>query len=284
MPDPAEPSVVVEAGGASIPTLGLGTWSNTGRQCVETVRTALELGYRHIDTAQAYGNERAVGRGIAEADIDRADVFVTTKVSRSKLRYEDVLDSVESSLNRLNIGYIDLLLIHWPHPRRPFEETLDAMAALQDDGVVRHLGVANFTRKQLRKARRSSSSPLVTDQVLYHPLKDQSNLIEYCRDHDMSITAYSPLARGAIVGDTVLERIGQRYDKTAVQVALRWLIQQDGVVAIPKATGRAHLEENIDVFDFELSGDEMARISDRKPGPVLRLKNAAPGLMRRIPF
>lgn len=280
----AGPEATVEAGGASIPMLGLGTWMNTGRQCTETVRTALELGYRHVDTAQVYGNEAAVGAGIQASDVDREAVFLTTKVWRSNLRAGEVQSSVERSLDRLGVDYVDLLLIHWPHPRRPVEETLGAMAELQASGAVRHLGVSNFTADQLRAAQRAAEPPLVTDQVLYHPLKDQSALLAYCQEHDVALTAYSPLARGAVIGDDRLEAIGERYDKTAAQVALRWLVQQDRVVAIPKATSRAHLEANLAVFDFELADDEMARIHDLQPGLGLRLKNLAPALMRRNPL
>ena len=274
----------VEVGGATIPKLGLGTWQNTGEQCADTVATALELGYRHVDTAQAYDNEERVGEGLAAADVDRADVFLTTKVWRSNLRYDDVVDSVHGSLDRLGVDAVDLLLIHWPHPRVPVEETLRAMADLRDDGLVDHLGVANFTRSQLAEALRVADGPLVTDQVLYHPFKDQSDLRAFCVDEDVALTAYSPLARGAVVGDDLLAEIGRRHDKTAAQVALRWLVQQEGVVAIPKATGPEHLAENLAVFDFSLTDAEMARIHERRPGIGRRLRNLAPSLMRRVPF
>lgn len=275
---------LLEAGGVCVPKLGLGTWQNTGPQCAETVRTALELGYRHIDTAQVYGNEAMIGKGIAAAGVDREDIFLTTKVGRSNLRHDDVLKSVRESLDRLNVEYVDLLLIHWPHPRVPLAETLEAMTDLQDDGLVSHLGVANFTRSQLQEAIRVADSPLVTDQVLYHPLKDQSELRTFCVEHDVALTAYSPLARGAVVGDELLGEIGERYDKTAAQVALRWLVQQNGVVAIPKATSRSHLAENLAVFDFSLTDEEMERIHDRQPSLGRRVRNLAPALMRRIPL
>lgn len=283
MDEPDSPTATVEAGGASIPKLGLGTWQNTGQSCIRSVRTALELGYRHIDTAQAYGNEAEVGEGIATADVDRSEVFLTTKVWRSNLKYDDVLSSVRQSLDRLGTDYIDLLLIHWPHPRRPVAATLEAMAELRDEGLVSHLGVANFTATQLREAVRASAAPIVTDQVLYHPLKDQSALQQYCRDADIALTAYSPLARGAVIGNDRLGEIGARYGKTAVQVALRWLLQQQRVVAIPKATSAGHLEENLDVFDFSLTDGEMAEIHDMRPGFKRRLLNGLPAVMRRVP-
>jgi diketogulonate reductase-like aldo/keto reductase len=273
----------VEAGGAQIPKLGLGTWQNTGPACAETVRTALDLGYRHVDTAQAYDNERQVGAGVAAADVDREEVFLTTKVWRSNLHRQDVFDSVRASLEKLDTDYVDLLLIHWPHPRVSVAETLRAMAELQEMGLVEHIGVSNFTRSQLRKARRVADSPVVADQVLYHPYKDQSDLREYCVQHGLALTAYSPLARGQVLADEELERIGARYDKRPAQIALRWLVQQDGVVAIPKTTSRDHLAQNLALFDFSLTDDEMARISAREGDLGTRLRNRLPSLMRRLP-
>ncbi|MFB6296072.1 MAG: aldo/keto reductase [Halobacteriales archaeon] len=284
MADPNAPAPSVEAGGATIPKLGLGTWQNTGAQCAETVRTALQMGYRHVDTAQAYDNEAMVGDGIAAAGVDREDVFLTTKVWRSNLRGDEVVASVEDSIDRLGVGYVDLLLIHWPHPRVPVAETLEAMADLRADGLVSHLGVANFTRSGLEEAMEATEAPLVTDQVLYNPLADQSDLVSFCAGTDLALTAYSPLARGAVLGNDVLAGIGERYGKTAAQVALRWLLQQDGVVAIPKATGPTHLEENLDVFDFSLTDGEMERIDGLRPGFGQRVRNLAPAVMRRLPF
>lgn len=270
--------------GAEIPEVGLGTWRLRGRQCVETVRTALDLGYRHVDTAQLYGNEAEVGRGMCEAEVDRDEVFLATKVSRSNLEFDDVIDSVQASLERLDTAYVDLLLIHWPHPRRSVEETLSAMAQLRDDGKAHHLGVCNFTRSQLEHARRVTERPLVTDQVLYNPTKDQSDLRAYCLDHDLALTAYSPLAHGGLIGNRTLAAIGRRYDKTGPQVAIRWLIQQPGVVTIPKATSRDHLQENLDVFDFELTEGEIRQVSNVRPGLRNRLFNLGPALMRWNPM
>ncbi|MFB6309429.1 MAG: aldo/keto reductase [Haloarculaceae archaeon] len=272
------------AGDAEIPKLGLGTWQNTGAQCVETVETALNMGYRHIDTAQIYGNEEAVGEGIASADVDREEIFLTTKVWRSDLEREDVLSSTRESLDRLGVEYVDLLLIHWPHPRVPVAETLSAMEQLREEGLVEHIGVANFTVAQLREAIETADAPIVTDQVQYHPFKDQSDLRAFCVDNDVALTAYSPLARGGVLGDDALAEIGERYDRTAPQVALRWLVQQEGVLAIPKATGYNHLSENLAVFDFALSEEEMDRIHDRQPGLGRRVRNLAPALVRRLPF
>jgi len=274
----------VTAGGARIPKLGLGTWQNTGDQCVETVRTALELGYRHVDTAQAYDNETEVGEGITAADVPREDVFLTTKVWRSNLRAGDVRTSVRESRDRLGVEYIDLLLVHWPHPRVPVAETLGAMADLRAEGVVRHLGMSNFTRGQLREAMEAVDAPIVADQVQYHPYVDQSDLREFCVENDLALTAYSPLARGDVLEDPELAAIGDRYEKSAPQVALRWLLQQEGVVAIPKATSRSHLEANLDVFDFSLTDAEMATIHGLRGSLGRRVRNFAPAIMRRLPL
>jgi len=274
----------VERGGARIPTLGLGTWQNTGDSCAASVETALELGYRHVDTAQAYDNEAAVGRGIAAADVDRDDVFLTTKVWRSDLAAADVRPAVEASLDALETDYVDLLLAHWPHPRVPAEETLTAMAELRDDGLVEHVGVSNYTAAQLRAAQRAVDVPLVCDQVLYHPYKDQSAVRAACEDLDAALTAYSPLARGRVLDDDLLADVGRRYGKSPAQVALRWLTQQDGVVAVPKATSREHIEANLGALDFELTDEEVARIDARTGSLGVRLQNKLPALMRRFPL
>jgi len=250
----------VSAQGAEVPALGLGTWQLTGEQCYESVSTALELGYRHVDTAQMYDNERQVGRAVADATVDRDDVWITTKVKPGNARYDDVVESTRASLDRLDTGYVDLLLLHWPRPLVDFEDTARAMADLRDDGLIRHAGVSNFRRWRLRKAREKSPIPLLTDQVRCHPFYPRNSLATDCERNDMFVTAYSPLAHGGVVGDDRLAEIGERYDKTAAQVALRWAVQRDGVVPIPKATSREHLAANVDVFDFELTQEEMTAV------------------------
>ena len=271
----------IQVQGASVPALGLGTWQLTGRACRETVATALEMGYRHVDTAQAYGNERAVGRGIAAADVDRDDLFLVTKLDVRNRTPERVRRSTRKSLERLGTDYLDLLLIHQPNVPlvASLAETLGAMNDLVDDGLVRHVGVSNFPRSMLRRARETSSAPILTDQVQYHPYWDQRNLLTYCRIHDVLLTAYSPLARGGVLEDPVLVTIGNRYDKTPAQVALRWLVQQEDVATIPKASSRDHLAENLAVFDFELTDAEMARI--RNPN---RLKTGYHFLRSQLPL
>ncbi|MFC7133031.1 MULTISPECIES: aldo/keto reductase [Salinibaculum] len=274
----------VPAGDAEIPALGVGTFQLDSDQARETVRTALDLGYRHVDTAEYYDNEEGVGAGIAAAPVDRDDVFLTTKVWRSNLRRDDVRAAAEASLDRLGVDYVDLLLIHWPHPRVPVAETLRAMEELRAEGLTRHIGVSNFTRSQLADAMEVADAPIVTDQVLYHPFKAQRDLRQFCVESDVALTAYSPLATGDVVGNDDLARIGRRYDRTAAQVALRWLVQQDGVVAIPRSSSADHLADNLDVFDFELTDAEMREVHGLTGSLRRRLENTLPKLMRSFPL
>ncbi|TYL38766.1 aldehyde oxidoreductase [Natronococcus pandeyae] len=250
----------VTAQGVDVPALGFGTARMTGDECRRAVETALSAGYRHVDTAQMYDNEDAVGDALEASDVPREDVFVVTKVNTSNLAYDDVLESTRASLDRLGVDAVDLLLIHAPRDHTPLEETLGAMNELQEEGAVDHIGVSNFSVEQLERARERSETPIVTNQVKYHPYHRQDDLLSYCVDEEILLTAYSPLAEGAVVGDERLEEIGDRYDKSAAQVALRWLVQQPSVAAIPKAASREHIEANADVFDFELSAAEMRTV------------------------
>ncbi|WP_436343810.1 aldo/keto reductase [Natronorubrum sp. FCH18a] len=252
----------ISANGAEIPALGFGTARMTGGDCRRAVETALEVGYRHVDTTQMYDNERAVGDAITASDVDREEVFVVTKVHRKNAAYDDVLESTRRSLERLGLATVDLLLLHAPSSRAPLEQTLTAMNELQDEGRVEHVGVSNFGVDRLESAIDHSETPIVANQVKYHPYHHQEELLEYCVDRDVCLTAYSPLADGAVPGDGRLEEIGEPYDKSAAQVALRWLLQQPNVAAIPKAASRRHIEANADIFDFELSSDEMAAVAD----------------------
>ena len=250
---------LVTAKGREVPALGLGTWQLKGDACVEGVRHALELGYRHIDTAQMYGNEQQVGHGIARSGVDRDEIFVTTKLGLRAVEPDRVGPAAEESLRNLGTDRVDLLLIHWPSAHTPVPATLDAMRRLQDAGKVAHLGVSNFPPSLLRAAVREA--PLITDQVEYHPLLDQRALLEVCREEDLFLTAYSPLAQGRVVEEVELKEIANAHDKTVGQVTLRWLVQQDRVAAIPKAASPEHRAENREIFDFALTDDEMARIS-----------------------
>ena len=249
---------VVTAKGFAIPAVGLGTWMLRGRECARLVEQAIRIGYRHIDTAQMYDNEREVGEGV-RASGKRSQVVVTTKVQPTSLAPHDLERSVKESLAKLRLDHIDLLLIHWPNPRVPLAESLGAMAKMQRDGYVRALGVSNFTVALLAEAARVSPEPLVCNQIECHPFLDQRKVIAATRQHDMAVVAYSPIARGGAKGEEVLERIGQAHKKSAAQVSLRWLVQQ-GIAVIPRTSRVERLEENIALFDFALSEAEMAEI------------------------
>ncbi|NHN40391.1 aldo/keto reductase [Halorubellus sp. JP-L1] len=251
----------VPVGDDDVPAIGLGTWKLTGQTAYGTLKTALSLGYRHVDTAQAYENERHVGNAIADGDVDRDDVFLTTKVRPDRYEPGDLAASVRESLDRLDTDYVDLLLLHWPNPLSDLDATLRAMADLVDDGAVSHVGVSNFSRRQLEKAIARSPVPIATNQVQFHPFKPQRELLRFCQDNDVMLTAYSPLAHGAVLDDDLLWAIGRQYDKTPAQVALRWATQHRGVCAVPKSQSREHLAQNLDVFDFALDADEMERIA-----------------------
>ena len=259
-------SSFVEANGARIPTLGMGTMTLKGDVGVNAVTAALKLGYRHLDTAERYGNEAEVGEGLRASGIDRKDVFVTTKVYWDKLAPADFEKSFDDSLKKLELPWVDMLLIHWPSKTVPLADTMPVLCAARRDGRARHIGVANFTLPLIEEAVRLSTEPLATNQIEVHPYLDQSKVIAACRKHGISITAYCPLARGQVPGDEALAAIGQRHRKTAAQVALRWLVQQ-GIAVIPRSGKPERLAENMAVFDFTLSDAEMAAIAvQRRPG------------------
>jgi diketogulonate reductase-like aldo/keto reductase len=262
----------VEANGARIPSVGLGTWQLTGTACYETVSTALELGYRHVDTAQLYDNEREVGRAIADADVDREAVFLTTKVSPRNAGYDDLIASVEASLDRLDTEYVDLLLLHWPNPLVSVESTMAAMDQLVDRGLISHVGVSNFPQVFLERARDAADAPIVTNQVQFHPYKPQRGMLGHCQDEGLALTAYSPLARGTALGDDTVERLAAEYDRTPAQIVLRWATQHRNVVVIPKTTDPDHLAENLALFDFKLTRaevDELTKPSLLKSGRAM---------------
>jgi diketogulonate reductase-like aldo/keto reductase len=256
----------VEANGARIPTLGMGTMTLKGDVGVSAVSAALELGYRHLDTAERYGNETEVGEGLRASGIDREDVFLTTKVYWDKLAPADFEKSFDDSLKKLKLPWVDMLLIHWPSKTVPLADTMPALCAARKDGRARQIGVANFTLPLIEEAVRLSTEPLATNQIEVHPYLDQSKVIAACRRHGISITAYCPLARGQVPGDAALATIGQRHGKTAAQVALRWLVQQ-GIAVIPRSGKPERLAENMAVFDFALTDAEMTEIARlRRPG------------------
>lgn len=244
--------------GTKVPALGLGTWQLKGDACTRGVEHALDIGYRHIDTAQIYKNEEAVGKGLAASTVDRDAYFLTTKVWYENLAPGAVRSTAETSLQRLGTDYVDLLLIHWPSNEVPMEASLDALRVLQDEGKIRHFGVSNFTPSLLRRAL--DHATVFANQVEYHPFLDQSALRDLADEHDLLLTAYSPLAQGDVLHDDTLQEIGEAHGKTAAQVALRWLVQQPNVAAIPKASSDEHRAANFALFDFALSQTEMDRI------------------------
>jgi 2,5-diketo-D-gluconate reductase B len=250
---------VIEANGARIPMLGLGTWELRGRVCARIVEQALRLGYRHIDTAQMYDNERDVGDGLRASGVRRDEVFIATKVWPTHFAPPDLERSVKESVARLRIANVDLLLLHWPSSRVPLSETIGALANMKRAGLTKHIGVSNFEPQLLQEAVSLCPEPLVCDQVHYHPHLDQSALREACATLGVAVVAYSPIDKGNVRKDSVLTEIGARYKKTAAQVALRWLVQQ-GVSAIPRTSRLERLSENLAVFDFVLTADEMAQI------------------------
>ena len=244
--------------GVKVPSLGLGTWRLSGEGCVRAVERALALGYRHVDTAQMYANEGEVGRGIRNSGVDREEVFLVTKVRTSSFSHDGVIRSTRESLKKLQTEYVDLLLMHWPNPSVPLEETLGAMTELQEEGSVKHVGVSNFPPSMVEEATRHAT--VFCNQVEYHPYRGQDELLKQASERDYLLTAYSPVAKGRVSRDAALKEIGQAHGKTPAQVALRWLIQQEKVAAIPKAASEDHLQSNFDIFDFELSQEEMERV------------------------
>jgi 2,5-diketo-D-gluconate reductase B len=242
-----------------VPRVGIGTWQVAGPDATEAVADALDTGYRHVDTARMYGNEREVGEGLAASGVPREDVWLTTKVWHDDATAAGVRSSAEGSLRDLRTDYVDLLLLHWPNPDVPIGETIGALSALRDEGKARQIGVSNFPTALVEEALRHG--PVFCNQVEYHPYLAQPELLAQAREHDLLLTAYSPFAHGRLLGDPVLREIGAAHGKSPGQVALRWLLDQPQVVAVPKASSHDRRAENLDVFDFELSDDERDEIA-----------------------
>ncbi|MBL6928054.1 MAG: aldo/keto reductase [Rhodospirillales bacterium] len=257
---------ILDVHGAKIPALGLGTWRLRGRTCRDMVRYALEIGYRHIDTAAIYGNEEEVGKGIAASGVAREEIFLVTKVWSSNLSHNAVLHAADESLKRLRSGYIDLFLIHWPSRSVPLAETMDAMSKLQISGKIRHFGVSNFNVALMREAIETLNVPIIANQVEYHPYLSQNRVLDFCRRAGITLTAYCPVAEGRAARDNTLRRIGAKYDRSAAEVALRWLLHQDMVSAIPMTANPDHCRANLNVFDFSLAPDDRAAIASLASG------------------
>ncbi len=243
-----------------MPMLGLGTWENEDpEECAESVRLALETGYRHVDTAQAYGNEESVGEGIARADVPREEVFLATKVWIDELAYDDVIESTRASLDRLGTDYVDLLYVHWPAREYDPEETFDAFAELVDEGLVERVGVSNFEPEQLDEAREASDVPIFANQIECHPMLQQETLRAYAEEHDVHTVAYSPLARGEVFDAPELNAIAEKHGVSEAQVSLAWL-REKGVTTIPKATSEEHVRDNWESLSLSLDAEDVETI------------------------
>jgi 2,5-diketo-D-gluconate reductase B len=247
----------VEAHGCRIPQIGLGTMTLKEDVCVQAVKTALQVGYDHLDTAAFYGNEKEVGEGLRASGVKRESVFICTKVRENNLTPENFVKSLDQSLANLQLPFVDLLLIHWNNKDIPFKVSVSALCQAKTDGKAKHVGVANFTTKMLDEAWAVTTEPLVCNQIEMHPFINQDKVVAASKKHGMAVVAYCPIARGKVPGADALERIAKAHNKSAAQVSLRYLVQM-GVCAIPRTATPAHLKANIDVFEFKLSDTEMA--------------------------
>ena len=248
---------------ASLPPIGLGTWQNTDpNQCAESVRVALDAGYRHVDTAHYYGNEEYVGDGLAAADVDREDVVVATKVHAEKtgLDYDGVIEGAELSCERLGVDYLDVLYVHWPVVNYEAEETMAAFGELHQRGTIEHVGLSNFTPELLDEARAELDAPVFAHQIEMHPLCPQEDLVAYAQEHDHTLVAYSPLAQGRVFELPEISHVAEKHGVSEAQVSLAWLLSKENVVTIPKATGEAHIRDNLAARDLDLDDEDLARI------------------------
>ncbi len=252
---------VVKAKDVTIPSLGLGTWELKGEDCINIVRKSLQEGYMHVDTAQAYSNEEQVGQGIQKSGIDRGEIFLTTKVWKDNFEPRAFKASVEESLKKLKTDYVNLLLLHWPGEEKTFEKTLDALMEVKESGQALAIGVSNYTVDLLSKAHDHTKGAIVVNQVEYHPLMDQERVLAALRSHNMALTAYSPLGRGKALKNPVIIEIANHHKASPAQVILSWLISQDQVIAIPKASSMEHSLDNLGALRLQLSQAERERIN-----------------------
>ena len=252
-----QPTITVDD--VEIPLLGFGTWQLEPKDARRMVAEALRIGYRHIDTAWIYKNEKAVGEGLRDSGLARDDFFLTTKIWVEHFDHDGLLRQAQESADSLGTGP-DLLLLHWPKTTPSFEETLGALNEARDQGLTRSIGVSNFPSREFRQAQALSKARLITDQVEHHPYLGVDQLVATAAELGSSITAWSPLAQGKIADDATISQIGQAHGKTNGQVTLRWLIQ-NRIIAIPRTSKESRARENFDIFDFELSAEEMQRMN-----------------------
>ena len=243
--------------GNEIPAMGYGTYRLKGNECRRSVKSALKAGYTHIDTAEMYGNESEIGEVIDE--VDRSDLFITSKVSPKNLHHDDLIEACESSLERLDTEYLDLYLIHWPNENIPTKETFSAMGELHKQEKVKSIGVSNFTIPEIKEAMDVSPVPVTANQVEFHPWLYQEELLDFCNENDIILIAYAPLARTKVLQDETIQELAEKYDKTPGQITLRWEVEK-GTVPIPKAGSEPHIKENIQLFDWELDPEDVERI------------------------
>jgi diketogulonate reductase-like aldo/keto reductase len=252
----------ISANGANIPAIGLGTWTLKGEAASKIVAGGIKSGYRHVDTAAMYDNEEAVGAGIRTSGVPREEIFLTTKVWPSDIGDGDLQASVEASLKRLGVEYLDLALIHWPSKTIPLADSINALNDVRARGWARNIGVSNFTAAMVEEASALSAHPLACNQVEYHPFLKQDKVLAACRKHGLAMVSYCPLARGGdLFGLPEVTGPAGKYGKTPAQIVLRWHVQQDGVVAIPRSTNADRVRQNFEVFDFALDAAEMAAIT-----------------------
>jgi len=246
--------------GDELPQLGFGTWNLDGATVADAVRTALDAGYTHVDTAEGYHNEAAIGDALA--DYDRDDYVLTSKVLPKHLDYESVIESCEASLDALGVDFLDLYLIHWPNPAVSVRETLSAMATLQDRGLVRNVGVSNFSAYQLSCAQHVSDVPIAVNQIEFHPWLQRPDLVDYCRETDVAVEAAAPLARTEVLDDEVVVELADAYDRPPAAVVLKWAIER-GLTVLPKSSNPDHIRANADLFDWEVDAADLERIDTR---------------------
>ncbi|WP_201606471.1 aldo/keto reductase [Psychrobacter okhotskensis] len=250
------------AGQANIPVLGLGTWQSTGQDCIDVISQGLKMGYEHIDTAQAYGNEFEVGQGIKQSGVARDKFFLTTKIFPDDMKFEPekLMAAAKRSLENLDTDYVDLLLLHWPDDRVPLSETIPALCELQKQGLTRHIGVSNFNIANIIEAKKYADVPIVVNQVEFHPFIKQKTLQTFLNNHHILLEAYSPLARGDVFDNEVIKEIADKHNITPAQVSLAWILSDKHRVAIPKTSNPDHLQGNLDAMKVHLSAEELEKI------------------------
>jgi diketogulonate reductase-like aldo/keto reductase len=245
--------------GDELPALGLGTWNIEGETVKRSVRAALDAGYGHVDTAEGYRNEAEIGAVLEE--YDRDDVFLTSKVLAKHLSYDALVASCEASLRRLGTDYLDLYLIHWPNPAISLRESLNAMATLRDRGLVRNVGVSNFSAYQLSCAHHVSDVPIAVNQIEFHPWLQRPDLVQYCRETDTVVEAAAPLARTEVFADEVVQELAEEYDRSPAQVVVKWALERD-VVVLPKSSSPEHVRANADL-NWTIDDEDLRRLDGR---------------------